>query len=229
MKDAQITPLIDLNNINKKIYDYIKENIIWCEFPPGTKINVKKLCRDLGVSYTPVKDALYQLAGEGLVIISPRSGTYIRNISEEDIHEILRVRLYIEKAAVAEIVPKITDEQLQIIKNIYEKSVAISVEPNHTESYKRFLECDSRLHRTIIALAENKWLNETYAKLNVHMQTFRYLVLKGTQGKLPTTDNDHKRIIEAFFERDVKRVKEAVSNHICNTDDNWSKVGKLRR
>ncbi|MFW5908309.1 MAG: GntR family transcriptional regulator [Desulfosalsimonas sp.] len=228
MKSQQNTPIIDLNNINQKIYEYIKESIIWCEFPPGTKIDVKKLCRDLGVSYTPVKDALYQLAGEGLVIISPRSGTHVRKITEEDIHEILKVRLYIEKAAVAEIVPKITDEQLQIIRNKYEKSVSIAVDSQDTESYKRFLECDSDLHRTMIELAGNKWLSETYTKLNVHMQTFRYLILKGTQGKLPTTDRDHKKIVEALFERDAEKVEEAVASHICNTDAHWSKIGKLQ-
>ncbi|MFW6053090.1 MAG: GntR family transcriptional regulator [Desulfosalsimonas sp.] len=228
MKDLENTPIIDLNNINKKIYDYIKENIIWCEFPPGTKINVKKLCGYLGVSYTPVKDALYQLAGEGLVIISPRAGTYVRNITEEDIHEVLKVRLYLEEAAVTEIVPRLTDEQLRILKSIYEESVSIAVDQRDKGSYKRFLECDSDLHRTIIDFAGNKWLNETYSNLNVHMQTFRYLVLRGIQGKLPTTDHDHKMIIDAFFERDVEKVKKAVSNHIRNTDHHWAKIGKLK-
>lgn len=228
MKEPENTPIIDLNNINKKIYDYIKENIIWCEFSPGTKINVKKLCSGLGVSYTPVKDALYQLAGEGLVIISPRAGTYVRNITEEDIHEILKIRLYLEEAAVTEIAREITDEQLRILKNIYEESVSIEVDSRNKGSYKRFLECDSDFHRTIIGFAGNKWLDETYSNLNVHMQTFRYLVLRGMQGKLPTTDQDHKMIIEAFFDRDIEKVKKAVSNHIRNTDHYWAKIGELQ-
>lgn len=228
LKDSGNTPLIDLSNFNRKIFDFIKENIIWCEFPPGKKLDVRKLCKDLGVSYTPVKDALYQLSGEGLVIISPRAGTYVRNITKEDIYEILKVRSYLEQAAVTEVVPKITDGQLQTIRNIYKESLSIIVSPGDIESYKRFLECDGNLHRAIVGFAGNKWLDDTYKKLNVHMQTFRYLRLKGIQGKLPTTDKEHKMIIDALSERDVEKAKEAVFNHIRNTNNSWSKIEKIQ-
>ena len=98
--DQQASPLIDVTNINEKVYLLIKQNIIKFVYPPGHNLNITELKETLGVSPTPIKDALFKLAGEGLVVIYPRRGTYVKDITAEDIHEIIQTRLILETAVI---------------------------------------------------------------------------------------------------------------------------------
>jgi DNA-binding GntR family transcriptional regulator len=74
-------PIIDITNINEKVYDLIKKRIVDLEYPPGSKINIRQLQEELNVSNSPIKDALFRLAGEGMVDIDSRRGTsYIADV-----------------------------------------------------------------------------------------------------------------------------------------------------
>ena len=77
----QINTLIDASNINEKVYNYLKSSIIDFTYPPGTKLHISDLKKLLGISQTPIKDALFRLMGEGLVEITSRKGTYVKNVT----------------------------------------------------------------------------------------------------------------------------------------------------
>ena len=81
MAAEEQSTLIDVTNINEKVYNYIKTNIISYNYPPGYNLNLNQLSELLGVSPTPIKDALFRLAGEGLVEIAPRKGTYVKDVT----------------------------------------------------------------------------------------------------------------------------------------------------
>jgi DNA-binding GntR family transcriptional regulator len=206
--------IIDVTNINEKVYDYIKNNIVSLVFPAGYKLNVKQLSKTLGVSHTPIKDALFRLAGEGLIEITSRTGTYVKSITEADIHEILQTRLILETAVIERITEKITDKQLQTIKDLYQKSLSIVVRQNDSESYKAFMECDSEFHLDIFNIIGIARLIDIYKKLNTHVQHVRFRMMHRALGKLPTTDEDHRMIVEALCERNVAKAKQAVADHL---------------
>ena len=207
-------PIIDVANINEKIYDYIKKNITTFHFPSGCRLNIKQLSKTLGVSQTPIKDALFRLAGEGLIDITSRTGTYVKNVTEADIHEILQIRLILETAVIVEIVGKITDEQLQTIKDLYRKSVSLAVNQNDSESYKAFMECDSQFHLSFFNIMGNKRLLHIYKNLNAHMQMVRFRLMNRALGKRSTTDEEHRMILESLCERNVTKAKQAIANHL---------------
>jgi DNA-binding GntR family transcriptional regulator len=215
MEENLKTPfIIDVTNINEKVYDYIKKNITTFHFPSGYKLNIRQLSEDLGVSHTPIKDALFRLAGEGLIDITSRTGTYVKSITEADIQEILQTRLILETAAIEEITGKITDEQMQALKELYEKGVRLVVDPNDSESYKAFMEYDSQFHLSFFIILGNKRLLHIYRNLNAHMQMVRFRLLNHALGKLPTTDDEHRMILEAICERNVAKARKAIANHI---------------
>jgi GntR family transcriptional regulator, rspAB operon transcriptional repressor len=217
-KNATAPSIIDVTNINEKVYDYIKKNIINFHFPSGYKLNIKQLSETLGVSHTPIKDALFRLAGEGLIDITSRTGTYVKNIEEADIHEILQTRLILETAVIEEIAGKITDEQLQTLKGLYQKGVSLAVHPNDSESYKAFMEYDSQFHLSFFDIMGNKRLIYIYKNLNAHMQMVRFRLMNDALGKRPTTDEEHRMILEALCERNVAKAKQAIENHIHKVD-----------
>jgi DNA-binding GntR family transcriptional regulator len=212
------TSLIDVTNINEKVYDYIRRNIMTFVFPSGYKLNVKQLSEQLGVSHTPIKDALFRLAGEGLIDITSRTGTYVRSVTEADIHEILQTRLILETAVIEEITGRITDEQLRALQELYQMGISLVVNPNDSESYKAFMEFDSRFHLSFFEILGNRRLLGIYKNLNAHMQMVRFRMMKHALGKLPTTDEEHRVILEALCQRSASRAKQAIANHIQSLD-----------
>ena len=228
MEQANInTPSrIDVTNINEKVYNYIKENIINSNFPSGYKINFKQLIEDLGVSQTPIKDALFRLAGEGLIDIQARTGTYVRSITETDIHEIIQARVFLETSAVGEIISIITDQDLQTLREIYKKSVSLSLKPNDTESYKMFMEYDSQFHFCFFRILGNKNLFNMYRNLNAHMQIVRFRLINHTQGILPRTNELHRAILDALYERNAEKAKQAIIDHMVQLKQDVTSISQ---
>ena len=216
--------IIDVSNINEKVYNYIKQNIISFSFPAGHKLDIKNLSKTLGTSQPPIKDALARLSGEGLVEITSRIGTYVKTITEADMHEILQSRIILESAIIEEIAEKISDKQLDSIKKIYEKSLSITVNQDDYESYKKYMECDSQFHLSIFQVFGNSRLLNFYNNLNTHMQVVRFRLLNQNMGKLPNTDEEHKNILDALIQRDAKNAKKAVLVHIKKIDVVCSKI-----
>jgi len=209
---------IDVTNLSEKVYRFIKQRILQSDYPPGYKLNVHQISQALGVSHTPVKDALARLAGENLVEISSRTGTYVKSISGEEIHEIIQTRIILETAVMEMVAKRITDAQLATLEEIYQKSEALAVQANDREGYRAFMEHDSRFHLFFFQLAGNKRLLDIYRNLNAHMQFVRFRLMNHAGGKLPTTDREHERILDALRERNPAKAKEAIRNHLLKID-----------
>jgi DNA-binding GntR family transcriptional regulator len=215
------TPLpfpIDVTNLSEKVYNFIRQRIINSDYPSGYKLNVHQISQALGVSHTPVKDALSRLAGEGLVEISSRTGTYVKNITGEEIHEIIQTRIILETAVMEIVAERITDEQLHALEEIYQRSAVLAVHEDDRESYKAFMEHDSRFHLFFFQIAGNKRLLDIYKNLNAHMQFVRFRLMNHAGGKLPTTDREHEKILDALRERNPKKAKEAIRTHLLRID-----------
>jgi DNA-binding GntR family transcriptional regulator len=217
MAAEEQTTLIDVSNINEKVYNFIKTNIINYNYPPGYNLNLGQLSELLGVSPTPIKDALFRLAGEGLVEIAPRKGTYVKDVTLEDIHEILKVRVILETAAVEAITAGLTAEQLSMFTGLYGQMISVRVGENDVASYKAYMEHDSEFHLLFFQILGNQRLLNIYRNLNAHIQIVRFRLLD-RRGKNVTTDQEHERILEALRERDPGKAKEAVRQHLLSLD-----------
>jgi GntR family transcriptional regulator, rspAB operon transcriptional repressor len=209
MDDSSSGSLIDISNINEKVYNLLRRRIIYLKYPPGHKINVRDLQKELGISQTPIKDALFRLAGEGMVDISSRKGTYVKDITEKDIREIEEARIILETAAAEIVARKITDEQLENLSRILQKTMI----PVKKFDYRLFLEKDFAFHLEIMRLTGNQRLISMFNLLNAHMQIFRFQFAKQRKGPLPGTHQDHLEIMEALKQRDPKKARQAILSH----------------
>ena len=214
--DEQST-LIDVSNINEKVYNYIKSNIINYNYPPGYNLNLNQLSELLGVSPTPIKDALFRLAGEGLVEIAPRKGTYVKDVTLADIHEILQTRIILETAAVEAITASLTDEQVGRFEDLFRQMISFRAGESDEASYKAYMERDSEFHLLFFQIMGNQRLLNIYRNLNAHIQIVRFRLLD-RRGKHVTTDQEHAMILEALRERNPARAKEAVRRHLLSLD-----------
>lgn len=205
-----LEPMIDTTNINEKAYDFIKRRIIRLTYAPGDKIDVKRLQTELAISQTPIKDALYRLAGEGMVEISSRRGSYVKDVTERDLVELLQTRIILETAAVDIIGTRLSEEQLKELEFAYKETL----QQGPDFSYELFMEKDSAFHTKFIEFTGNRKLMGIYEHLGGHMQAVRFRLAHRHKGKLPWVDEDHKRILAALKERRPGRAKEAIRKHI---------------
>jgi DNA-binding GntR family transcriptional regulator len=210
---AKKVPLIDVSNINEKIYKLIKRRITYFEYPPGYQINILKLQEELGVSNSPIKDALFRLAGEELVDITSRKGTYVKDVSEQDIIEIEQFRTILEIGAVDIVADNIRDEQIEMLAKRHRELAA-------EKDYLLFMDKDSKFHLAIIMLTKNERLINTYKRLNAHAQILRFKFAKNQNiSSFAWTLQDHLDIFEALRSRDAEKAKQAISAHRIKARD----------
>jgi DNA-binding GntR family transcriptional regulator len=201
---------IDITNINEKVYLFLKNAIIEGTYTPGAKLTNRKLQSELGVSQTPIKDALLMLAGEGMVEISSRRGTFVRKVTRTDLLEILDTRLILETGAVDLLIPRITLEAMSDIKRSYRETL---IEPDQC-SYRLFMEKDSRFHLSIVTHANNRTLTNIYSKLNAHMHTVRFRSPEKVRERLPETNGEHEAILRAITDRNAAQAKRVIQEHL---------------
>ncbi len=202
-------PVIDITNLNEKVYELIKSRIITLKSPPGCQINVRKLQDELGVSNSPIKSALFRLAGEGMVEISSRRGAFVKDITERDMYEVEEARIVLEIGAVEIIAEKITDDQLERLERLFKDTLFDDEE----HDYKLFMEKDNLFHLEIIKLTDNQRLLDMYKRLNAHMQIVRFRFTRGRSKRLPWTDQDHRNILDALKSRDATKAKTFIKEH----------------
>ena len=210
---------LDTTNINEKVYNLIKERITSLEYPPGYKIVVPKLQVELGVSNSPIKSALFRLAGEELVEITSRKGTIVKDISEQDILEIEQFRTIIEVGAVDILARTINEEKISKLEKLYQETLFTESVFNYSEFMKR----DAIFHTEIIRMTGNNKLLNAYKKLNAHIQLVRFQARKKPIGPLPWTNTDHKAILDALRMNDPIKTMDAIKDHRKKAQDAFMK------
>jgi DNA-binding GntR family transcriptional regulator len=203
---------IDITNINEKIYNLIKSRITHLEYPPGYQINIKKLQDELGVSSSPIKDALFRLVGEELLEINPRKGTFVKDVSEKDILENEQFRTILEVGAVDIIADTITNEQISLLERRHRELTDELI-------YDTFMEKDNQFHLDIIMMTKNEKLISAYKNLNSHVNILRFKFSRHQQRPYSWTLQDHLDILNALRNRDSEKAKQAIRSHRIKARD----------
>lgn len=203
---------IDITNINEKIYNLIRTRITHLEYPPGYQINIKKLQDELGVSSSPIKDALFRLVGEELLEINPRKGTFVKDVSEKDILENEQFRTILEVGAVDIIADTITNEQISLLERRHR-------ELTDDLTYDAFMEKDNQFHLDIIMMTKNDKLISAYKHLNSHVNIIRFKFSLHQHRPYSWTLQDHLEILNALRNRDSEKAKQAIRSHRIKARD----------
>src|SRR5215831_8262273 len=141
------------------VYDALRQAIVNCLLKPGERLNVYELANKLGVSLTPVRSAIQQLATEGLVEIRPRSGTFVATLTPQDVDETFKIRCALECLAGEEAIHNIAPQQLRRLKELL-RSMR---KPIRKEEDRNGHERDnSEFHQILMQASGNRRLQETY-------------------------------------------------------------------
>jgi len=184
----------------------IKERILTARIPMGSKIGIQELSNEFNISSTPVRDTLNRLAAQGLVIINPRVGYYVRQYTKKEAGDLFYLRSILETGALKLAMDKITDEDIarfRSMNNLYmEKPV--------DEKYLYRFCTDDTIHAQIIRKSENEKLLEVYLKIYDQIT-----VLLHVYPHDPKVLIDHRDMIEAIASGDIEVAIRALESHIA--------------
>ena len=199
----------------EKTYKAIKQAIISYEVKPGEPLAEEQIANKLGVSCTPVREAIKELRKEGLVKIIHRKGAFVAEISSKDVEEIFLLREILECAAVKIAIPRLKEEDLIEMESLF-NSISKDIE---MKNYKNIFDTDIKLHSLIVDTAGNRRLSKFLNILNG--QVHRMRVLSATApGRLNKSLQEHKDILEALKKRDIDLAEQRLKQHIRNIKNN---------
>ena len=206
-------PLLTQPKISDEVYRVLKEKIFSKQFVPGERLNLLELEKRLGISRTPLKDALNRLAGEGLIVIEPRKGTFVTNPTCEQIAESFDVRRVLEIYAVSLAGKNMTGENLDRIRAVVRELRELADTKNWDKIYQKYVILDYRLHQLILEIAANERLKESWDQVNTHVQMARVRYGRA-EGELAQAQQEHEQFLQACEAGDLSAMQQVISDHI---------------
>ena len=193
------------------VFNTLRQAILRGELKPGERLMEIQLANKLGVSRTPIREAIRKLELEGLVLMIPRNGAEVAEITEKSLRDVLEVRRALEELAVELVCEKITDEQIQDLKGAAEDFKASLKEGDIT----RIAEADVKFHDVIYMATDNQKLIQLLNNLREQMYRYRVEYLKRSDFHQQLID-EHEEIIETIENGQKERAVQVVCQHVDN-------------
>lgn len=193
------------------VYGEIKRRILHLHYMPGEKLSEARLVSDLKVNRSRLRTALTKLQTDGWVIVSPQSGTYVRNLSSAEIEEVLEFRLILETHVAGMAAKRITDEELATLRQAFEQFGDAATKDN----IDAYVELDHMLHAAIYRAAGNELIKNTLLNLIDKVRWIRRCISNWPERNQESL-GEARAILEALEERDPDRAIEAMRVHITN-------------
>lgn len=193
------------------VFNTLREAILKGDLKPGERLMELQLAAKLGVSRTPIREAIRMLEQEGLAVTMPRKGAEVAKMTLKDMEDVLEIRDALDELAVRIACQKISDEQLKQLedmKELFEKST-------QTGNVKKIAEADVTFHDVIYEATGNPKLVTLLNNLREQVYRYRVEYIKDPKN-YPTLIAEHEAILESLKNRDVKNAVEAMHVHVAN-------------
>lgn len=209
------------------VYEALHSAIINSQLHPGERLHVEELAGKLGVSLTPVRGAIQQLATEGLVEIRPRSGTFVANLTVQDVDETFKIRCALECLAASDAIDRFTGEDIRRLKDVLR---ALKRPVRTDDDRAAHDKNNSELHQTIIRISGNRRLQDMYEGLNAHLRIARIHAGRGDWvTRVREEQTEHEAIVDAIEKRDRTALEQALKHHIYRAKDDMIKALRERQ
>jgi DNA-binding GntR family transcriptional regulator len=215
MDGKRLTPvnLDSYKPLRELVLEAIREAIINGTLKPRERLMEIQLADELGVSRTPIREALRKLELEGFIVMVPRKGAYVADLSFKDIADVFEIRAALEGLAAGLAAERITDEELEEMERyLVEKADAIA-----RNDMERLVEVDTGFHDIIYRASRNERLTSIINNLREQIQRFRTMSL-AYPGRSKRSLEEHRNIIEAIQSRDAQLARQVAQEHIENAE-----------
>jgi DNA-binding GntR family transcriptional regulator len=208
---------IQLDNyrpLREIVFDVLRQAIIDGTLEPGERLMEVQLAEALGVSRTPVREALRQLELEGFIVMVPRKGAYVADLSTKDVADVLEIRGALEALAASLAAERIEEEELELL----ERLLVESKEAAKAKDIEQMIKIDTRFHDILYQASRNKRLVQIVSNLSEQIQRYRTTSL-AYPGRLIYTLKEHRLLVDALAERNADLASELAQEHIENVEN----------
>lgn len=206
--------IVKVPTLGELAYKSIKERILACKIRPGEKLNIEKYASALGVSTTPIREALAKLQQEGLVQYVPRTGWKVSRISKQEFRKLQEVKALLEVTLAVRALPFIKKKDIPQMTLLNNQMRDIVTEARGGEpDLEKLLEANDRFHMYIFNFYTNDIMKEMLQQSWNNLKYAR-LIWISSEDFLEHFYEEHEAIIEAIRNQDVDALKEAVEKHL---------------
>jgi DNA-binding GntR family transcriptional regulator len=211
---ARTVPKVERQRLHDTVVQHIRRCIVEGVLEPGKRLNERELCETLGISRTPLREALKVLAAEGLIEISPNRGATVTKMSEAELRETFELMSGLEAFSGELACERITVAELAEIKALHFAMLACRAQNDLAGYYTR----NQAIHDRINEAARNSALRQTYEAVNRRLQALRFRSNYQTQ-RWDSAIHDHEEMLKALEARDGKRLAAILRQHLLDKRD----------
>lgn len=202
-----IKPLEKRPLYRDQIRHAINKAILSGELKPGDRIVETQWARDLGVSQSPVREAIRELEMIGLVENIPYQGCFVRKVTKKELQDSYKVRRSLELLGVQSAMEEIDDNHIEELRVILKEMEQAAAEKN----FMRYIKRDVMFHKKILEISKNDLLVRTWEQCNFTNSTYVSTII--SKKPLEQLSSRHEELFDALASRDMERAKDAVSRH----------------
>jgi DNA-binding GntR family transcriptional regulator len=206
-----MTPLVDTSTFADRAYAALKDVIVTLDIydrPGEVRLDERQIASDLGISRTPVREAMAQLEREGFVRSVPRRGIYVVRKTRAEVSELITAWAALESMAARLITQNASDREIAELRQMFAKFENGELHARLDE----YSDVNIEFHQTIIRLSRNSVLIDLAENLFTHMRMIRRKTI-GEEDRADRSIRDHMNIIQAIEARDTERAEDLVRNH----------------
>ena len=195
----------------EEVAERLREQIFAHQMAPGSWVDEQSLALQLGISRTPMREAIKVLAAEGLITMYMNRGAYVTEVDRRDLEQIFTVLSLLEGQAVKETALRATEDQLTELDNLHHRLEKAAAD----RDLDQFFEINVKFHELIQGIAGNRWMNNTIADLRKVLKLQRRDSLNRT-GRMQNSVIEHRQILQAILKRDPIAAEAAMRKHLAH-------------
>ncbi len=212
-------PLVPIRLDNYKplrelVFESLREAILSGQLKPGERLMEIQLAEEMGVSRTPVREAIRKLELEGTVVMIPRKGAYVAGLSMKDIADVFEIRGALEGLAAELASERITEEEMEEL----ERYLVKTAEDIDVGDLGQVVQTDTDFHSLLYRASRNSRLSQIIHNLREQIQRFRATSLS-YPGRMKNALEEHRKIVEAIAARDGDLARKLAQEHIENAEN----------
>lgn len=216
-RQAKMKKINVVRDLKREVYNSLRQGIKDGSLAPGTWLKETELVEELNVSRTPIREALNQLAQDGLIDIFPRKGAFVKDLTIDEVLEILLIREVLEGMAARMAAVRMTDAEIDDLESHFQDYRAGKVE---------YVVADRRFHDAIIQASGAMKLQELTANLYDRLQMSRILSWGlGTPEAIETSITEHLLVVDALRQRQPELAEEVMRDNFQRTRERVSAIG----
>ena len=192
--------------LSEEVADLLRQRIFARQLEPGSWIDELKLAEEVGISRTPLREALKVLAAEGLVTMKVRRGAYVTEVNEKDLRDVYHLLALLESDAAGMVAANASAEQLTQLGDLHQQL------ENAQGDRERFFELNEQFHLKLLDIADNRWRSQMVADLRKVMKLNRHHSLLKS-GRIEESLAEHRAIMQALTGRNRLQAKRCMDAH----------------